>query len=1224
MSRLVYNSVFGVFKWLAAKAIGGPPVQVALDDDVLLTLSVARGVEPFVERADRSRYINLVVSRDVPSQETIFPPLARLAEALGGNIERCLCHLDDSPEGPVWQLRTNMRTTNDRRQAARAVPVDDCGRPGLTVWDVWFAALPLLCWEAKGLAWDRMTASGFPPPYPLHPRGLVVPSATQSRVVSEWEPCCPHANVELTCPIGSLDATGDGYVFKVDGRYGAERSRGPIRCYRCHEGETHSLDPRIWDPAGPAIGVATAKFYGLAAFRLREVVEMLMPVRTITLTSWTLGMKSSLALIPTLSCPTIVMVETQEDAEAVEAFVAAEPLEPVGAASVARRRLLPLVVPVMGTGRSLGNLRVVMGATVRCDVAVHIVDVRLKSAGVVDRASVPDVAYAHVLTHLGAPCADMGLMRPGRSLAALEFPLCRFLVWADVWGLEEAILDRYWECVAVSSAANASFDLEWGVPLRLQRKGTFRTVTANAVPQWHSARGGSRLAILTTYREAVRPAFGAGFTTSVDSVLVLPYRLCDPVDPGVLSHPVRAPFDHGPITTAQAALGARLGRITWYVLGSRGDVVPILPLAQQLRRHGITVDVVRCHSEEEGLQMLRWLETGKVLRGAPIFARTWMNAAMTAGIVVGPPELPNLDVSISLRPPATVARPADFKAGIALNWVLNNVLRNETNLWNVGSYPGLYWLPRSQDGVSFLRASKVPNAGRPVRIAIDMGSSSIEAPVIPGAVTLPKPYTFEDLERVQVLVGHGGAGSVQAAAAANVTYVSVSDALDRAYLDPLNCGAGTMTGQDPDKVLLMLLEVDPAVLYYTYRVGWRLFILAVWTLLRRRGGTLAWLAFVALYQVWRSPGIAFTASSLLNAAVSVVLSMGLPPVLAQLLAPHVVSTVSFVVDWSGAAWVDVLFIGLRTLIMVTGCTEFWVAYTVTGSSALAFLVGFVRWQFLPIVPGINFVMGIVGAVVEEDPAYMGISFAWPSIPVPLFHVRFFNGAKTRRYEGNWGGPIGGMYQPYTVRVGRWKYDLPNEWVLRTSIPWSHFEQTKAMTAPYSVLWNCQSSAVVATWSVWSGLGVGGFVLLPSMAWAVVAWLVATTVALALLFLLQVVPLLYVVMEAAGLVHYIKPLRSVCFTVLARLTDPRHPVFTRVMHALVGVNVAWGAPDMGDLGRVYSEMMEIAAAHPPSEHRADLLRAVLRSCELVNASHVLSELFMAFADLHAPEDVTDRQ
>jgi len=1175
------------------------PVLIPLDDDLLLQLSTVPAVEAVLARSDRNTFVNMVTTTAPLPADVATPPLSVLVERLGGNLKRCLCHDEDPADGAVWQLVTPPRPARDHPLVPKPLPHDDCGVPKLSLMDLWIAALPILCRATLAHSWDRISTAGIPSPVGVHHVMHTLPSSLH--LPGRTEHVCPHADAVLT-PRGSLDQIGDSYVYKQLSTRIAHAGATNAQCVQCFPTEVHSINPEVWDHSKAVAGYRAAEWWAMAAYRLAELVEHMGQPRRITITSWTLALGRPLEWIPTLRCPLVVLVEDPADAHAVEAHA-----WPLGQTAYA------LVVPRSVNGRSLATLRVILASTVVCTTMVNIVDTHLKTAAVLDWSLGQPTTYMSTLTHLAAPCADMGALKPGRGTMMVDNPFSRLLPFIHIWGMDEALLDRGVTSCVQMSAANASPDLEWGFPVHLVRRCPLAFAsTVRRGDEVKRATRGTRLVFILVLREVLALSMAIPGRIGLLEALSLPLEARrDPMDVQLLSTaPLGSVAEEAPVTI-NAAVRRRVGRVTWFVMGSRGDVVPCLALARHMYSLGVDVCVVRPHTEEEGNMMLAAVEKGMVLTGAPVFARTWMEVTTTQGVKFGPPELPNLTASVSLRPPMDVVRPTDFKAGMFFNWLLNNILRDEYNLWNIGSYPGRMWLPRSMDGLTFLRRTSVPLEGRPIQVAIDMGSSSVPPPVFEGAVAMPKPYTFEDMLKVKVVLGHAGAGSVQSWAAANVTYVALDNSLDRDYYDPLNCGAGCQFDGNPDHVISMLGETDLTVWVLAWRLGWSNFWHLVSCTFLRHFFTFAWLALAIAIRVFMSPSnLALTVGPIAG-VVATLLASHTPRWFAVWASPYVVDIVRFGLTWTGLAWAELVWEVAKFVARVSAAPGFWVTLALTDNLTLTYCLALLTSFGSPVGTLFHAAMSIIGYSDVEDPAYMGISLAFPAIPVPLFHVRFFNAERTRRYEGNWGGPVGGMYQPYTVRVSSYLQDMDHEFVVKTSIPWQHFEGLASMTAPYFVLWNCQSSSVVATWPVWGGMGIASLVLIPSMLWGTVAYFAALLVTGVLVLLLNIVPVLYVLMEAAGLVHYIKPLRSICFTMASRLTNPRLPLYARAMHALVGVTVAWGAPDLGELDSLWTRFRVVANGPGTRAERAELLRDVLRANPVAANDPMIARMYMGF-------------
>jgi len=445
--------------------------------------------------------------------------------------------------------------------------------------------------------------------------------------------------------------------------------------------------------------------------------------------------------------------------------------------------------------------------------------------------------------------------------------------------------------------------------------------------------------VLLTWREIRARKYGRVRGSDWLSVMSLPFGRRQPLDDFQIQArptPIVSLPDNS--ATACAVAARAIGRITWFVFGSRGDVVPIVALARRLREYGIDIEVVRPHTEAEGLQILAAVEGGSLFSAAGWFFKLVSMTLAGASHTFGPPEAWGVDVAFSLRPPMSVAHPADFGAGWLMNFIINDIVRAAAPLLRIGAYPGVSWLPRSADGNHFL-PSPPPTGARTVPVLVAWGSSTIPRPAVVGVPDVVPGDHFAQFATARVVLTHGGAGTVQTAAAAGARVVVGTSVLDRRYRTPTNAGLGVMAGASPDKILISLLPLHPIAWALLYRHSWTLLFdgVRVWVGWYLPG--LLWsVALVGATVFERGVtgwwiGPSFTATLFGNIFLA-----GWPTIAKWAVAPRVYEIFMYIVSILGQTPVELLFSLLHFTVNATQSWLWWIVYGTTGSLVWASFV----------------------------------------------------------------------------------------------------------------------------------------------------------------------------------------------------------------------------------------------------------------------------------------------
>ncbi|AZF86110.1 polyprotein [Sclerotium rolfsii hypovirus 5] len=296
-------------------------------------------------------------------------------------------------------------------------------------------------------------------------------------------------------------------------------------------------------------------------------------------------------------------------------------------------------------------------------------------------------------------------------------------------------------------------------------------------------------------------------------------------------------------------LAAYYGPIVFCTAGSAGDIVPVRAVARALVRKGLDTIVIDC-LDGRGFDFLRAVQRGEVLSLGPSYASAAVACRNLPFLTIGPPELA-CDITWSLAPPPVAIRQFNFRLGPLFNPLLSWFAGVMQPVIRISSYPGPCHLPRSADGVNFLKRTLPTEKPRTHKFLVAFGSSGY--PVPPGMQEVQPGDHYSQFLEAETVVCHGGAGTVQTAAMAGCRVISVDNTLDRDYLDPTNCQSGIGAEHHEDKVLGLLLGVDfmpffiagklpgfglPKMLHWYASAYLLADLMTIWALFRAVGATL--------------------------------------------------------------------------------------------------------------------------------------------------------------------------------------------------------------------------------------------------------------------------------------------------------------------------------------------------------------------------------------------------
>jgi hypothetical protein len=243
---------------------------------------------------------------------------------------------------------------------------------------------------------------------------------------------------------------------------------------------------------------------------------------------------------------------------------------------------------------------------------------------------------------------------------------------------------------------------------------------------------------------------------------------------------------------------------------------------QVLRAWGLDTILLEMETPSYARESLLAIQQGRVL------SLVEANSAF-AGIVktvpyftVGQVDL-NPTCPISMSPPPDRLARYNFRLGPLVDPLITGLSGALSTMPRVAMYPGILNLPRSADSKTFLETVPL-GSGKRKGTVYAMGSSGHQAP--PGCKVVEPGDHFSQFLKYETVVCHGGAGTVQTAAAAGCRVIAIDNVLDRDYVNNLDAGSGVSGGANPDKVILLLLARDFGPLFFSLRGGFRLALTA--------------------------------------------------------------------------------------------------------------------------------------------------------------------------------------------------------------------------------------------------------------------------------------------------------------------------------------------------------------------------------------------------------------
>lgn len=1136
---------------LVAKFLSrGQVHEFEISDDLMVRLSVidSVGAKLASTRDDRVESVFAPVSDRPPV--TIREGCMANLDLVRQYMSRCPCHASEDEVGRVWVWNyvptfvassAQMSKLGGPHYNPALIDYPNSTNYRLLVLDALMIAMPFICDSRIGQIVPTNVKERSTLFVPSRGMGVFVDETPIGHRHNSGIPHDPRPGVYHNDSFGPSELPEN--LWKV------VLMCGELNCVMCHPQHLHGFPPEFWSrELKPQRSHHPARALMIAGLKMRQRLNALGNPEHFQLTGWN-SSYCPVSMIVSYRGPLFVIVTDSDDYDAVRS-----------------RGFWPLMLDLAVSGSHvLANARLWVACMAPVGTVCHITNAYPRSNWISD-TSIPVVAPLE-----GPGCSlknliACSLLIAGGATSVLhDSPASRMSRFLGSYGLEEAVLARQRCAVTRRDHMFGQFstDFSFNAAFRRPYPLVVRSLIRN---QFVASRGVSRSQTMLTVKILNNWMFAV--TPSVNWTGCWSMPIGKPIDKGpvnIQAVPSQVQVVPGVPDTVSGAIGAKIGVLNWFVFGSHGDVVPVLALARTLKSHGIPVSVVRTHTEAQGHEILAHAEKGELIAAAPEFIRTMATAATAPGVVFGPPEFSSVHVGVNFRPPSSIIHPADFGAGAVANFIIESVLRGWAPIISIGAYPGAQWFPRSADGVTYLRKSTVRNVNRPVDIMLAWGSSTLPKPDIPGAVEVLPGDHFSQFEKASIVVTHGGAGTVQTAAAAGARVITTTEVLDRRYRDPTNAGHGVMPGADPDSIMLSLLPVTSLTWIWAWKHSYAMFWRAIKLGVRWTIGPALWilvaLSIRSIVFVLALPRIKLVFTlSFVSTIFATILHSFVGSWWAMILGPQVENLMFYVLSHTGLTY-PALLLELALLAARSASSPVSWSLILSGHPFLAIPVTVVMSYFqIGSMLFAELLALLIGPSVISDDRILtdvGISWAFDNTWIPAFHTRFISGDGIQSVEGEWSNVRQEMGALYSLKYKKTVRDIPYEWRFHTSIPWSHFVDMPTISAPYSPLWNCQSSMLYAARGAWCLLGLVLIVLLPMGLFMMISMVGALIVIGIVLALMDIVPIVELIMAVAGLNESKAVARSFMHHMASRAIQTNGGWFQSSLAALVGVSTGWG-------------------------------------------------------------------
>jgi len=522
------------------------------------------------------------------------------------------------------------------------------------------------------------------------------------------------------------------------------------------------------------------------------------------------------------------------------------------------------------------------------------------------------------------------------------------------------------------------------------------------------------------------------------------------------------------------------GVVTFFCFGSEGDIRPIIYGASVLASHGFQILVVILNTPEEGRELVSAAERHEAWTVVPCYLRALRTVNQCQGIHFAPSNLPaRRALPYTCSPPDDIIWPVRGGAGFLMDHVRLIIDSFRDTPVYVSAYNRRGHVPRGLG--PNVKLERRRNLGV-YKIGIRMGSSSARIPAqYRNVPEIPEGDDMKEFPKYETVVCHGGAGTVQTAAACGCRVIILSRALDRNYRIRDDAGKGVDPSKPSIAWLLIMLKVDIrfAKVYYRARLGrtWNLFAL-LW---RWLAASYEMAAFLLNYQIVVfgfnfMALLVYFANHLWNNQwgydVDMTIFLILLPTGAAVWARWFsafglkISVVIFKM-YVGTDWKLAIFGARKAMVQALSCGLFIPAVAYFGLWGFPLASGLASASpFLFSVGNFYFAMlwrASKNPSLEEAPHGIYIEFWWTqnfALAIPVVHGRLIDFKRGIVYEGRHlvtpqlGAKFEAMHVPYDSSC---EQDTKRKRVLLpTTLTPDRFDGLEHKRAPYHPLWNCMA------------------------------------------------------------------------------------------------------------------------------------------------------------------------
>jgi hypothetical protein len=263
------------------------------------------------------------------------------------------------------------------------------------------------------------------------------------------------------------------------------------------------------------------------------------------------------------------------------------------------------------------------------------------------------------------------------------------------------------------------------------------------------------------------------------------------------------------------------GGVVFFTFGSRGDVNPILAIADYISRYGAKVTVIKLNTESEGKVLANFddADVEPVKMALFMRAKAYLTGFADHDQCFVPFQLfTGHGITYTLAPPADIVYPFIASSNVLINFVfsaLGLVFQPDVR---IGAFASARTLPTSHNGKTFLKGGL--NESVRGKIGAYWGGDNVPPRGYEHVPLIPPGDHAEVLKKYDTVYSKGTVGFTALASVWGVRVIAVGKGYDREYKNPYDSGAGFVAGQDPDRILLALSKTHFAYLGVWLRAHW--------------------------------------------------------------------------------------------------------------------------------------------------------------------------------------------------------------------------------------------------------------------------------------------------------------------------------------------------------------------------------------------------------------------